>query len=230
MIKKTPSVNYNGRCTDIITYQSNDRYWRAHKEFHNKFGKIDEYPYYKIEHEGFIWGFHVDIRINGIIKINISSCGLEDRTYNKLLFFDDYNYNFLYNGKLDIDCYKKAVINEIEKRLFAPGLFRTIQSIHGITKKDVPRYYKLYKPDLKKDYDEEDIIKHIRKYYNIDITNVYFESAIRWINKNKTRYKELMVMLRFDYSFIYDFEGDIDEAEGYFWEEMDNYPKNTILI
>ena len=231
-LKRMPHINDRGWETDIYTYQSNRRYFLAHTEFHRKFGHIDNQTFHKVEFEEFIWRYSVIIRINGTVRVTISSCEIDDESWlTKLPFFDGYNFCFLYNGKLSPDEFDKAVIKEINKYMYPDGLFRRIQSYYGCTKEMALLFYKKLKPDLKGiGYDEYDIEKHISRYYNIDTSHVGIESAIRWINKHGKKFKERVVLMKFDFSFMYSFDGDIDEAEDLFWDEMKNYPKNCILI
>jgi hypothetical protein len=232
LLKRTIVVKNRNWDTDIITFQSNSRYYYAHKEFKRRFGDIAKHTHHKVEFEGYFWGYWTTIEIDGTVRINLNDCRIDDDTwFRRLPFIDDWQLNFNYTGKLCEENYHQTVIKEINKYLYAPGKFRDIQLYKNCTKSDVKRYYKYWMQDkTMQDYDEYEIEKHIRRYYNIDISGVYFQDAINWIQKKGKRFKTLVKLCKFDYSFMWDFDGDIDEAEELFWDEMDQYPKNAILI
>jgi hypothetical protein len=103
-----------------------------------------------------------------------------------------------------------------------------MQLANCCSKKDVKRIYKNDMKRILSSYNEDVVRKWIRRKFNVE-SDLDINLLIKWVNENG-RQKKLVNLMKMDYSFTYDFEGNIDEVESAFWEEMNNYPKNTVLI
>jgi hypothetical protein len=219
---------------DANTLWRNMRYVRAQKEFETKFKqanslqingtiplKIREFSFYG----------RCDMRINGTWRIQILSIAEGDAYYRKIPFVNNYSWIFTYNGKIDKDSIEKAVRAEMEIYLYAPGLFRDIQVLQLLNKKDTLWEYKYYIKNRKPmAYLDSDIEKFLKKKLNITFSfEVGIKNAIRWATRYGKQDK-LIHLCRYNSRWMLDFDGDVDEVEGEFWETMDEYPQNAVFV
>ena len=136
--------------------------------------------------------------------------------------------SFEYSGIISEEKINEQVEKFITANYIYPkGVFRDMQLANCCSKKKVKQIYKRANRCLLA-YNEDVVRKWIRRKFNVE-SHLDINLLIKWVNKNG-RQKKLVNLMKMDYSFMYDFEGNIDEAESVFWEEMNNYPKNTVLI
>jgi len=226
--------SYKTGMFDANTLWRNMRYVRAQKEFEQKFQqensllingtiplKIREFSYYGCCH----------MSLDGAWRIQILSINEADAYYRKIPFVNDYEWIFHYNGKIDSASIEKAVRAEMEKYLYAPGLFRDIQVLQLLNKKDTLREYKYYIQHRKPiAYLDSDIEKFLKKKFNITFEfEVGLQNAIKWANLHGKQDK-LVHLCHYDSRWMLDFDGDVDEVEDEFWETMDGYPQNAVFV
>jgi hypothetical protein len=209
---------------DLSTYQKNEMYCRAHKEAFFKFKNIESYmhKHFSVNIDGLNFGgwFHLDISGKAFILLN--SCSYGDKTANKLPFINKHSYSFAYNGKINDLSIQTAIINEIEKHLFAPGLFRNIQLCKYYTKEQAKQFYltaikqRKEQPEI---YCSDSTHKSILRHLNIFTEYIHDEKFFKVAKRLKKQHKPTAVEM-FDLSILDDFEGDIDEAESIVYESM----------
>jgi hypothetical protein len=117
----------------------------------------------------------------------------------------------------------------------APGTkWRNLQEWFSDDKEYVKKIYKhaiesMFKYDLDNEEENEfNARKWIKKHFNI-ASNVSLEDTIKWVNK-LGKQKVLITLDRLDYDFMYQCDGDIDEVEAAFDDELENYPENVYFI
>ena len=222
-------------------------FWREiSKEFKNKFG--DEFKYYAHfdlftkEPVGICYQYpsvyiHTSIVSCLEHQISFEVCGIR--------FKDGYNRKGFYitpktNIPITKEYIKKEVFNYIEKNiLFPKGFFRDIQQAKNCCKSDVKTHYKnwLHREKEIDIYDYE-IRKYIERRYRICIDESIYvtdwnDVAIFCRNYIKAhgKPKEIKTVYKFRMDGILDnFDGDIYEAEELFWEHVDSYGANAILV
>jgi hypothetical protein len=218
----------------LDTLHKNESWWRRQQEFRHKFPGLEHQI---IIHVNIDYGereirYTVSFNMcdDGSWRANIYSSGTEDGWYSQIPFTGTHSIVFGYKGWLTHEYMEIAVKRELNKYLYADGLFRTLQVTQLWTKDDLKRHLRYCianKWDTDVDY--KIVEAWVRRNFNIDITHVDVNEGIRLVNR-VGKQKTLMIAHAFDYSFMWDFDGDVDEIEQVFWEEMEQYEPNTILI
>jgi hypothetical protein len=139
------------------------------------------------------------------------------------------------------------VLAQVEAMLYPKGsLLRMVQMIRRCSKLEAAQWYKerLWMGVDKFDFllgsaqmgrrrpvemDETLIERKVKRRFNVDVSAVGLEAGIEWIRKHGRQDKEVY-LCRFDFSFANRLDGDIDELESEYWEEVQTYPGNAMFI
>jgi hypothetical protein len=121
----------------------------------------------------------------------------------------------------DDNVFYKGKWGELQKWLRIDKALLKEQLRWAIKNKKSPSWEELQEQEEKK-------LKWIKKHFNID-SNLDLELTIKWVNK-LGKQQTPITLCKMDYDFMYDHDGDIDELEEVFWDEMENYPKNAYFI
>ncbi len=235
------------RKLEVGSYNQNSNYCYAWKEFFYKFpelknkngylGTMYSDSFFMDEQYSILyWSARYSMSYNGKWTIEIYDCrdGIEGGSYLRDYPFIEKNNRFEYNGILDKEHVTKATKEHIEKYLYPKGEWRDLQMICNWTKKQVKQNYR-HRLKIREWYDtdytelERTAREWIKRHFNIDTCNVDFEDGVDAVNRMGKQSK-MVVLRRFSYDFIDDLDGDIDEAEGAFWQEMDNYEPNAVFV
>lgn len=229
-INKTPSVftRYNDKdySTDIITYRTNELSYYATESINKRFNiNLRSYKVYYCTFEGIKLRYNVNIRLDGNVSLIITSANIEDNYFNKIPFTDQYNLKFEYKGILNEVNYSKFITFELNKYLFAPGLFRDIQLYNYSTKKDAKQLYKRYMLQHRNllNYDITEVTKWIKRKFNIDISEAMDDiKAINYCKRNG-KHSKLVKLIEFpNMEYLTDYE-DTDDIEKEFYEVLNTY-------
>lgn len=153
---------------------------------------------------------------------------------NSHITCDDFRQVLFYNPiKVDVFDIHNPIFNvkkAINKQFVPQGVMGYLQMKHQIVKSELAFYYKHSIPDLKNclAWTYDTIEKWLLRNMNIK-ANGYVEQAIKWVNKHG-KPDRVVNFNPFDTSFMNYIDGDVDEVEAAFWNEMDGYPTNTIFV
>lgn len=226
-IGKNPTIRFsNGYETDYKTNKSNDLYYFAHKEFKNKFkfNPDKTLQFFNVEINGLIWSCNLNFDITGKAKIEIRGCKIDNnRIFTKLPFINEYSLIFSYEGILTTEAAQRTASKKINEYLHPNGFFRQLQYEFWATKERAKELYKQWNEQRKEligKYDSAATHKAIKRHLNLATEyltdEVFFNAAKRISKKDELTYVE-----KFDFSIMDNFDGDIDEIEQLFYNEMD---------
>jgi hypothetical protein len=146
---------------------------------------------------------------------------------------DDFERYLWYNNKwevplnLNLDNPAPQLKNIINRKLFTEGKAYYIQSKFQCEKHEVKNYWSMFDFMNYNELSNAKVDKWIEKNFNVK-PNGYTYEAISFVNKHGKQDKAKS-LCRFEYSG-FETEGDIDEVENMFWEEMKQYPDGAIFI
>jgi len=237
-----PTVTYQDKYQyDLATWWHNSLYFYAHKEFKRKFHGIKQHYIYHFDFITWVQTIKyiviISMNKNGSWTASIYSASIEkdDDVWfcQKLPFIGEDNHRFIYDGIINEQSITDACKKEINKFLFPHGSYRNCQEYWLTSKKEtLKEYRRLFKTKFDYEYCfeyEDELQAWIKRNFNIDVTHIDILDAIELVNKVGKQDK-LMIARAFDWSFMEYFDGDVDEAEELFWEEMNNYEPNTLLL
>lgn len=130
-----------------------------------------------------------------------------------------YETRFVLPASLDLDNPEKHLKKILRAYLFEEGFLARLQIKFRLKKSEVAGYYKsfsYYKYGT--GISDSAVYKWVAKHFNID-SDLSIEDTIFYVNKLGKQPK-LVRLDRYDHSWIYDFDGDIDEIENEFWETV----------
>ena len=228
----------NGYKTSHLDYNHNSNYHYAWKEFERKFPHLERnirVEYSATDISGLRWSAYCKMHTDGRWYMYIHSCRVDDdKYYNYPYPFVGEQIHFEHMGILDAEHMADGLRKYIDKFLFPKGKFRYMQLLNHWEKRTVVHAYRNYVK--KREWAYWDVFEHeatvskwIIKHYNVDISGVDFEDGVTWVNKHGKQKCPIKLGI-FNYSFVDYIDGDIDEVEQAFWEEIDNYPKNMVFI
>lgn len=131
----------------------------------------------------------------------------------------------------DLENPEKQIKEILNRYIIAEGYMNYIQSETGCKINQISHFYKLFKKynDIMNSsicYDT--LEKWIKRNFNV-ISNGYIHEAINFVNKHGKQEK-LTTLCKFDYSSFNSFDGDVSDMELLYWEEIEQYPSNTVFI
>lgn len=222
----------NGRLIDLTTHQNNVAYCLYERTLKNKFPELDTniMTSFKIEDDYCDRSFGVNLRMNscGSATVYVRFCSSKDGWYHQLPFagpISEYP-SWKYNGRLD----KKSIAEFARKKfeaqfLYAKGFFRDIQLRNSRTKEDAKRIYKYWSESggikTAQAYDDSEMLAWLKRHKNVkslDI-DVTLEDALNMFRKHPALAKPMHIA-RYDGSWVFDFDGDIDEIENEFYSHL----------
>lgn len=228
-IGRNPAIN-SRYSLDFNTNFRNQLYAQAWDEVLNKFPKLDEQVFFSVNLDGYPYKFggRYNCTISGKVRVEISNCGNDNGYFNKLPFIDAYSHTFVYSGVIDKQHIQAAAKVEIEKYLYAAGIFRQIQLLNNCTKERAKHFYRATMEHIKNApaYEAGATLKVIKKRLNLysDILDDdKFINAAKKIGRRDTPTK----VEGYDYSWFNDFDGDCDELETEYYNTLE---ENTIYI
>ena len=136
------------------------------------------------------------------------------------------------------DNIERFVMAWVEKNLlFGGGLFRELQLKYGLSKKRVVESYKIMCEAMRDEVrmGSPDVcylagFGALRRKYNVTTElDVTLDTAAKWCAKHGRQEKPVK-LCKFDMGFLYDIDGDIDEVERAYWEEVSKYPSNVVFV
>ena len=175
-----------------------------------------------------------DFEVTAFIRIQVNEYDRKNASIRTQLTFKcDRICEILWNSNddlpvnLDLENPVPQLKKIFKKYVYEEGYWNRLQYYYGCTKKETIWYHKQFK---KRDLyiPKESVFKWIKKNFNIE-SCLDIDDTIKYVNKHGKQDK-LIKLMKFDYSFMWNFDGDIDEVEEVFWDEMSNYPKNAVLI
>ncbi len=184
----------------------------------------------KITFEYGIWG-----KISAFIKVEVNQYDhnkIDKRIHfhsvtgsaNKILW--NHKFELLDNFNLGNPLPQlKAMLKTV---LFECGFIASIQRYESCTKIQSVQYYKNHYAKGKLNYgaiDEDTIYKWIKKHFNID-SYLPIDKTINYVNANG-KHATPTKLDKYDHSWIFDFDGDMDDIENEFYNTLDS---NTIYI
>jgi hypothetical protein len=167
------------------------------------------------------WG-----KVTAHIKIELNEYSRnEAKVLTGLHFhFSDKQPKFLWNSKFSIPenldlseaNLKRFLLNQLSKYLYLNGLMAGIQYYYNCDKKDAMFYRKnkYCQNYIESGVSEDIIFKAIKKRFNID-SHVSLLDTVNLVNRIGKQAK-IRQVFRYDFSWIWDFDGDIDEIENEF--------------
>lgn len=120
----------------------------------------------------------------------------------------------------------------VESNLLYPGgVFRQIQLDTGCDKRAVREWYRLSRSSRAQEaYDERASAHAFTRRTNIEFSDdVDFMEAVAWFRKHGMQAQRIR-LCRFHWGFMEMFDGDIEEAEKMYWDEVNDYPENAVFI
>ena len=213
-------------------------WWHAiDKEFKQTFGVEDKFEFYET----------TELSDSVQVYVHTSICGVLD---DYAIRFTVHGLALPYNtdeeqsgnvfrirppGNMEYtpDNIRRFVLAWVNKNLlFGGGLMRDAQLTMGLTKKGVVKWYR--NEIRRKDgdglpYHETDAIRAINRRFNVDISDVLFFEGVAWVNKHG-RQDKLVVLCHFDDLWQMGLDGDIDDFEAAYWDEVAQYPNNAVFV
>lgn len=138
-----------------------------------------------------------------------------------------WNLTFTMPDNFDLDNPIPWIKKELAKHFYPEGILARIQRRYNCDKKETKwyrknKYTKLYRePEIS----EDKILKWIKKHFNFD-SYVDLDQTIAIVNKCG-RQEKLTKIEQYDHSWIFDFDGDVDELESEFWDTIED---NTMYV
>lgn len=238
-IGRNPYVRYwSGFTTDISTHQKNTAYRLANDAIKHRFnidpsGQLFFKVYLDGDTDGFY--FHCSLRweFNGKARVCVSLYQNENGVFNRLPYIGEYSYSFAYTGVLSEDAATEATRKEIESKfMFAPGKWRDIQLLQNKTKDDVVRLYRYWLENYPirnaLAYDEGEMLAWLKRKKNLSGIGyaVTTDDAVKFFKFHKG-FTKPMALSKYDGSWMFDFDGDIDEIEAEFYDTLKD---NTVYL
>jgi hypothetical protein len=234
-LSRTPSIFYHQQDRrsieyDINTFEKNEAYFYAHREVKQRFGTEGSGQIlFKFNIEGDEIGFFraaLRWNIKGEATILVSSYSTETATASKLPYIGELSYSVKYRGILSEAAAEKFIKQHIERNfLYSAGKWRAIQTENLYTKQRVKETYKYYlenySPKYYQAYDESEMIDWLKRHKNLKECFIQTEKAVDFFKTHK-KFRFKMNLEAYDFSWIYDFEGDVEEIEQEFQETTDN--------
>jgi len=205
------------------------------REFTAKFG--DGFKFYETTHLSEAVSVYIHTSICGVLAddgIQFTVHGL-NMPYN----YDDENTSNVFmvrppgNMEYTPDNIRRFVLAWVDKHLlFGGGLFREVQLREGMTKKSVAKWYRRKVELARRDgepYDETVVRRSIARRFNVTGDNLALFEVMAWVNAHGRQSKPGELM-HFDESWMLDLDGDIDEFEKAYWDEVAQYPDNAVFV
>jgi len=171
------------------------------------------------------------------ITIEIESLSRKEAKMNYKLSFHSDDTNMFWGKRfelplnLNLNNPKPQIKKILQKHIVPEGYFNIIQFNKQCNIKDAISWYKILKENYK-DYDtvygNKTFYKWVKRNFNIK-TELSIDKVVDFINK-KGKQKELINLIRTSLPSMSDFDGDCNELETYFWDHMEQFPINTIMI
>ena len=235
-------IEYRGRTSvyDCSTQFRNQRSRRAWSDAFSKFGeKFFDRKYSTVMFEYYKFHYRYEVSIDGVVGVSIHNASIGDDSFRVLPFFSDtcepvYEHCFVYKGLISEELISRAVLNEIEKALFAPGKWRDIQISQFKHKASVIRMYKYYlenyKPKYYQAYDEDEMLAWLKRHKNVldynSFSGLTLDSVVNLFRTHKGLDKPMKIA-KYSFSWIYDFDGDVDEIETEYYNSLE---EQTIYV
>lgn len=153
---------------------------------------------------------------------------------------DDIIYKLNWDRKLHVELCGEdnlwSISRKVEAKLgeffyYHDSLFSRIQRSYGcLSKDDVRKTYAMLLDKQKSSriaYSHDEVRSAIERRFNVDILVDDLVKVGNMLAKDGIKYKDKKVIQRYDYSWIFDFDGDIDEIENEFNESLED---NVIYI
>lgn len=144
-------------------------------------------------------------------------------------------YKLNWDGLLKIDLHREDDIKSIKakveakiKEYFYPSMsiFGKVQQLYGDKNKaSAKQTYKLLlqkEKEARVDYCHDEVRRALERRFNVEIWVDNLRKVGDMLAKSGIKYKEKTPIERYDYSWIFDFDGDCDELEVEFYESVDN--------
>jgi len=190
-------------------------------------------PKYSFQLRGFKYGdFEWDVSLT--VEMDYYSTKELCFVSNAYVYCNDFSYLLFYHPikmeVFDIDNPIPDIQKAIRNLIVPEGYMGYLQTKYQIPKTEIPHFYYRMVDSMKRkpilDYDM--LEKWLFRHFNIR-ANGYINEALKWLSVNG-KPSSVVYFHKFDTSFANQLDGDVDEFEGAFWDEMDNYEKNTVFV
>jgi len=180
------------------------------------------------EYGDFKWDVSLTVEME---RLSIKKLEFVSRAY---IYCDDFRYLLFHHPiKLEVFNIDNPIpdIQKAIKKIIVPeGYMGYLQVKYQILKNEIPYFYYKMVDRMKKEpvLDYDMLEKWLFKHFNIKC-NGHIQEALKWLS-TYGKPSSTVYFHKFDTSFTNYLDGDADELEGAFWDEMGNYEKNTVFI
>lgn len=239
MDRYTHYLVYNQDGERLCRYLSSGPYknvwWCAiAREFKTLFGA--EFKFYKTVELNETVSVYIHTSINGVLSDDIAFTvhGMS-MPYNHDTECESNRFCIRPPGNMEYtpENIRRFVLAWVDKNLlFGKGMFRDVQLRAGMTKKAVVKWYKLrneYPETDGEPYSETTARRAIARRFNVTGDNLALCEVMAWVNAHGRQSKPIELM-HFDTGWMLDIDGDIDEVEKAYWDEVAQYPDNAVFV